>query len=421
MHVCVICRRRSRTTDKESTSEAGPSLVPPMTGSTHPVQASDNIPPADPMSTATSATESRDVPRADVACSSSFHAGDSGQMGHTSDLSGSAPNHPEAELLASPVPAWGPGLMLAAAESAVTSIPGAGLVAYEESGREPYPGDAPSSCPPSSTRAEVTAASCAITEDMMELDSQIIPHLDGCRPEVTVTVQGAECQPVSCSDLPTNPEESEDVDSANKQDCPKPPSSPGPDGEESGFSLATALKELHKLLVISGQGSARAADDDDGALSSEVVQGNHQGSCQDGELDNDFHQVDGTSGQVTDETSLCIEAEAPGGSFQVSSTYDFFSECMESSAADQPLPGVGFNQGVVTGAMCNSGDPAAENEQLQGLSGEPGGTSEHPSAVERIVGAGFTMQDALVALERADGNVEVALLALLARNIVVPT
>ncbi|CAJ0967442.1 unnamed protein product [Ranitomeya imitator] len=44
-----------------------------------------------------------------------------------------------------------------------------------------------------------------------------------------------------------------------------------------------------------------------------------------------------------------------------------------------------------------------------------------PSAVERIVAAGFTRPDALVALERADGDVELALLALLAKNIVVPT
>lgn len=414
MHVCVICRRRSRTTDKESTSEAGPSLVPPMTGSTHPVQASDHIPPADPISTATFATESRDVSRADVACSSSFHAGDSGQRGHTSDISGSAvaPDHPGAE---SPVPDR-------AAEPAVTSIPGAGLVAYEESGWEPHP---------SSTLAQVedggqdvTAASCAMTEDMMELDTQIIPHLDGCGPKGNVTVQGPECQPVSCNDLPSNPEESEDY--------PKAPSTPGRDGEESCFSLATALKELHKLLVISGQGSARAADDD-GALSSEadladVVQGNDQGSSQNGELDNDFHQVDGRSGLVTDQTPLCIEADAPGGSFQVSSTSDSLSECMESSAPDQPLPGIGLNQGVVTGETCNSGDPAADNEQVQGPSGEPGGTvcewsaSEQPAdPVERIVAAGFTMQDALIALERADGNVELALLALLARNIVVPT
>lgn len=437
MHVCVICRRRSRTTDQESTSEAGPSLVPPLTGSTNPVQASDHIPPADPMTTPASAT---DVPRADVTCSSGFHTADSGQMGHTSGLLGSAvaPDHLGAVSSLGSVADRGPGPMLTAAQSAVTSMPDAGSVAYEESGWGSHPGDAP----PSSTSAlvedggqEVTAASCANTEDLMELDSQIIPHPDGCRPGVSVTVQGPECQHVSCNDLPANSEESEDVDSENKQDCPKPPSTSGQDGEEGCFSLATALKELHKLLVTSGQGSARAGDDDE-ALSSEadladVAQGNHQGSSQIEEPGNDFHNGDGPSGQVTDETSPCIEADAPGGSFQV--PYDCLSERMESSAAEQPLPGIVLNHDAVTGATCNPGDPAAGDEQLQGLSSEPGGPVcewsasaqpsdlTSPSAVERIVAAGFTMQDALVALEGSDGDVELALLALLARNIVVPT
>ncbi|XP_009949027.1 PREDICTED: regulatory solute carrier protein family 1 member 1 [Leptosomus discolor] len=41
--------------------------------------------------------------------------------------------------------------------------------------------------------------------------------------------------------------------------------------------------------------------------------------------------------------------------------------------------------------------------------------------VDRILGAGFTTQEALEALEQADGNADLALLILLAKSIVVPT
>lgn len=245
---------------------------------------------------------------------------------------------------------------------------------------------------------------------MMELDPPIIPG--GCSPGERVTVQGPECLHVFCTDPPTNPKESEDVDSVSKQECPKPPGSSEQEAEERCFSLATALKELHKLLVLSGRGSARAGDEDE-ADPADVTQGNHLGSSRNGEPDSDCHLGDGMGG--TDETSVCSEEDAPAGSFQ------------ESPAADQPLPGIVLNHD----ATCDPGDPSAGTEHLQGLSGEPGGPDcewgapvqppDAPSAIERIVAAGFTAQDALVALEGSGGDVELALLALLARNIVVPT
>ncbi|XP_040279404.1 regulatory solute carrier protein family 1 member 1 isoform X1 [Bufo bufo] len=443
MHVCVICRRRGRTADKESTSEAGPSLVPPMDGSTHPVHNSDNVPSAHQASTPLSASESRDVPREDVACTSGSHTGGSEQVGHTSNLLGSAvavdqPGVESSSSLTSVVDGDS-GLVLATAvKSAVTTITNAGSEVYKESGCEPHVDNAP---PPSTLTPvedgvqEMTQVLCAMTEDMMELGTEVIPDLDGCRPQINITVQDPECQHVFRNDPPTNPEESEDVDNATKHDCPKPPSTSVQDGDESCFSLATALKELHKLLIISGQGSAWARDD--GALGAEAdhvddVQGSHRESCQNGDVDNDLHLETGMSGQVADEVPRSNEAD----SLQVTSRNDYSSDCMESSdvsAPDQPLPGTVRSQDADTGAMHNSGDREAEEEQVLELSRESEGavcewsssmTPSDPtshSAVERIVSAGFTMHDALVALERADGNVEMALLALLVKNIVVPT
>ncbi|XP_041425827.1 protein DDI1 homolog 2 isoform X2 [Xenopus laevis] len=55
---------------------------------------------------------------------------------------------------------------------------------------------------------------------------------------------------------------SEMPDSTTEVICPLPPSTTVPDGEDRSFSLATALKELHKLLVTSGEGPCRTLADE---------------------------------------------------------------------------------------------------------------------------------------------------------------
>ncbi|XP_072011420.1 uncharacterized protein [Engystomops pustulosus] len=422
-----VLQKSAEEADKESTSEAGPSLVPPMDGSTNPVHNPDSIPPAHLTSTQSSAIES-----GDVACSSGFHPKSSGKLGQISKSLGTAgtDNQPRADSPASPsaVDVGGPGPLLAAVGSAGTAVTDADLVALKELGWEPHQGDAP---PPSTLapvedegREEVEAP-CSISEDAMELDTRINSYLDSCSSGENITVQGPECQHMPCTDLPSNAQGSGDMDVANKKDLPKPPSTSGQDGEEHCLSLAAALKELHKLLLISGQGGVQAGDDG-GTMGSEtdladVNEGRQQESGQNGELDNDLPQENVTSGQVTDETSLYIESETTEDSLQGSSKDDSSDDCIEfSSVPDQTLCD------VVTGAVCNSDNPVQGDEQQPELSLEQSPSVQplgplSPAAVERIVGAGFTMQDALLALERADGNVELALLALLARNIVVPT
>ncbi|XP_073512189.1 uncharacterized protein [Phyllobates terribilis] len=526
-----VLQKSAEEADKESTSEAGPLLVPPLDGSGHPAHASDTIPPASPVPTPSGAT---DVPCADVTCSGDFHPGGSGHTGDMSDAFRSAVTDdlPGAESSDSPSSAADRGLgptltsaadrglgltltsaadrglgptltsaadrglgptltsaadrglgptltsaadrglgptltsaadrglgptltsaadrglgptltsaadrglgptltsaadrglgptLTSAADRGLgpTLTSDAGSAAYEESERRPHPMAA---LPPSTSSpvegGEVTPAPCAITEDMMELDTQVIPDLDGCRSEGILTIQGPECQNLSCTNLPPNPERSEDACSVTAQDCPKPVAASGQDGEDGGhdgedgcFSLASALKELHKLVVLSGQ---RAGGED----------GAHRSGADCSELNQDLHQEseqNGWSGRVAERNV----ADIPG---------DCSSDCMESvgrSAPDQPLPDAVLNHGAIAGAASISGDSAAGYERHPGLSADPEGVvcerspSMHPidppSAVEHIVAAGFTRQDALVALERADGDVELALLALLAKNIVVPT
>ncbi|NXV22714.1 RSCA1 protein, partial [Cepphus grylle] len=82
-----------------------------------------------------------------------------------------------------------------------------------------------------------------------------------------------------------------------------------------------------------------------------------------------------------------------------------------SSAPEGPWPSGGCEEPLLT-------PPAGYTRRTSGGSPPPA----FPAAdVNRILGAGFTMQEALEALERADGNADLALLILLAKSIVVPT
>lgn len=94
-------------------------------------------------------------------------------------------------------------------------------------------------------------------------------------------------------------------------------------------------------------------------------------------------------------------------------------------------------QSLFTGAPGRSGSAAPEGPWPLGGSEEPplsppaaytrlttraSAPPAFPAAdVDRILGAGFTPQEAHEALEQADGNADLALLILLAKSIVVPT
>ncbi|XP_008934110.1 PREDICTED: regulatory solute carrier protein family 1 member 1 [Merops nubicus] len=130
---------------------------------------------------------------------------------------------------------------------------------------------------------------------------------------------------------------------------------PGRPSEEPCSSLASALKELHKLLIISRKGECAAQD------ARRLLTGAPQRSS----------------------------SSAPGGPWPL-------------GGHEEPLlsPPAGY-PGLPLGAPPPPAFPAAD--------------------VDRILSAGFSTREALEALERADGNADLALLILLAKSIVVPT
>ncbi|XP_010014948.1 PREDICTED: regulatory solute carrier protein family 1 member 1 [Nestor notabilis] len=138
---------------------------------------------------------------------------------------------------------------------------------------------------------------------------------------------------------------------------------PGRPSEERCFSLASALKELHKLLVISRRGENKILASEE---ASQLEMAHKGPAAQQKELSEDKQK-----------------GLNPASQEQSCSLYE--------------------------------NPPAA-------CSGLASGASAFPAAdVDRILGAGFTMREALEALEQADGNADLALLILLAKSIVVPT
>ncbi|POI33011.1 hypothetical protein CIB84_003237 [Bambusicola thoracicus] len=85
-------------------------------------------------------------------------------------------------------------------------------------------------------------------------------------------------------------------------------------------------------------------------------------------------------------------------------------ERSSSSAPDSPASLGGCEEPLSS--------PPAESTELPLVASPP---AFSPADVDRILGAGFTTQEALEALEQADGNADLALLILLAKSIVVPT
>ncbi|XP_031760984.1 protein DDI1 homolog 2 isoform X2 [Xenopus tropicalis] len=95
---------------------------------------------------------------------------------------------------------------------------------------------------------------------------------------------------------------------------------------------------------------------------------------------------------------------------------------IEAGTGEEPIIEVGTAEETVTQNQ-GSSDQALPVELGDVQSVPAAGASPlfAPSDIDRIVSAGFTLQDAVLALEKADGHAEVALLALLAKKIIVPT
>ncbi|NWW08397.1 RSCA1 protein, partial [Oreocharis arfaki] len=273
---------------------------------------------------------------------------------------------------------------------------------------------------------------------------------------------------------------------------------PGRPSEEPCFPLASALKELHKLLVISRKGECKLLASEE-VSQLEVVhretavqqkglpEGEQEGSdpasqeqsCSFAELRSEGGGAEGSQpcgsgrehvstgpispgqpvlgggalerqkGSGKSDVVLVSSAATPGqqqspeqGEVLAGGCQSPPSPTLEQSTPVPSTPASGEGalqdtQSLCTGALRRSGSAAPEGPWLVSGSEEPllsppaaytrltTGASALPAFpaadVNRILGAGFTPQEALEALEQADGNADLALLILLAKSIVVPT
>ncbi|XP_041427712.1 regulatory solute carrier protein family 1 member 1 isoform X1 [Xenopus laevis] len=264
---------------------------------------------------------------------------------------------------------------------------------------------------------------------------------------------------------------SEMPDSTTKVICPLPPSTGVLDGEDSSFSLATALKELHKLLVTSGQGSCRPSPDEKStspldrndlgglpcpsssnkpmsipnsvslSVRDEKLLSEPEEVTQGQDLKSQEHQVSKGLGATSADAELpSTKVETITDSELGATLVPTVSEkpleimnslleaatgektVMEAGAGEETMVEAGTGEETITQNQ-SSGDQPLPIE-LSGPQSVPAAGASSlfaPSDIEWIVSAGFTIQDAILALEKADGHAEVALLALLAKKIIVPT
>ncbi|NXI36690.1 RSCA1 protein, partial [Galbula dea] len=273
---------------------------------------------------------------------------------------------------------------------------------------------------------------------------------------------------------------------------------PGRPSEEPCSSLASALKELHKLLVISRKGECKILASEEfsqlemvhkepAAQQKEIPEGEQRGShpatqeesCPICEVRSEGGRAEGKqlcgSGIKTISTGSDSRVQpAPGeGAAEIQSSsgksnLDMVNSAVTSDQQQSPeesevlaegsqsptSPTAEQNTSASSPPALNEGEPqdseslfagaprrssgsapegpwpsgGCEEPLLSPPAGCPGlasGTSPPPAFpvadVDRILGAGFTTGEALEALERADGNADLALLLLLAKSIVVPT
>ncbi|NWZ09707.1 RSCA1 protein, partial [Agelaius phoeniceus] len=273
----------------------------------------------------------------------------------------------------------------------------------------------------------------------------------------------------------------------------------GKPSEEQCFPLASALKELHKLLVISRKGECKILASEEvsqletGQREPAVQQkglpeGEQKGldpasqeqSCSFPEMRSEGGEAEGSQpcgsgrehistgpvsagqpvlgagalerqkGSGESDVGVLGSAATPGQQQSpeqrevlAGGSQSAPSPTLEQSTPVSSTPASGEGapqdtQRLFTGAPGRSGSVAPAGPWPLGGSEEPllsppaaytrlteAGASSPPAFpvadVDRILGAGFTPQEALQALEQAGGNADLALLILLAKSIVVPT
>ncbi|NXF93411.1 RSCA1 protein, partial [Eubucco bourcierii] len=312
--------------------------------------------------------------------------------------------------------------------------------------------------------------------------------------ELLKSVPSSSGTPAKCNELPAL--------AAEDSSCPSSicqlDTDPGRPAEEPCSSLASALKELHKLLVISRKAECKILASEEvsqvevvhrepAAQQEGLSEGEQKGSapaiqeqsCSFCEVKSEGGRAEGkqrceagteniSSGSVghlqsapggaasevlrcSAESDLVLANSAATPDQQQSSEQpEVLAEGSQSptnppcrrntSVSSAPALGEAAAPGTQSpsaGAPGRSSSPASGGPQPSGGCEEPqlslvgssaglGSAAPPPpafpaAAVGRLLGAGFTRREALEALERADGNADLALLILLAKGIVVPT
>ncbi|NXO78895.1 RSCA1 protein, partial [Sitta europaea] len=278
------------------------------------------------------------------------------------------------------------------------------------------------------------------------------------------------------------------ADSSSPSSTQQLDTDPGGPSEEPCFPLASALKELHKLLVISRKGECKI-------LASEEVpqlemvhrepavqhkglpEGERDGSdpasqeqsCSFAEVRSEGGGTEGSQPCGSGRESIspgqpvlrrgALEMQQGSGKSKVVVASSAATPVQQQSpeqgevltAGSQSPPSLTLEQSTPVSSTPASGEatPLDTQSLFTGAPGRSGsaasvGGSEEPALsppaahtrlatgaspppafpvadVDRILGAGFTPQEALQALEQAGGNTDLALLILLAKSIVVPT
>ncbi|NXM64676.1 RSCA1 protein, partial [Illadopsis cleaveri] len=273
---------------------------------------------------------------------------------------------------------------------------------------------------------------------------------------------------------------------------------PGRPSEELCFPLASALKELHKLLIVSQKGECKILASEEvsqlemvhrepAVQQKGLPEGERKGfdlasqeqSCSFAEVRSEGGGAEGSQPCDSGREHISTRPISPGqpvlrgGSLERQKGSGKSDVVMVSSAAtpgqqqspeqrevlaggSQSPPSPTLEQSTPVSSTPASGEGAAQDTQRL-FTGAPGrsdsagpeglwpvGGSEEPplsppaaytrltteaspppafpvADIDRILGAGFTPQEALQALEQAGGNADLALLILLAKSIVVPT
>ncbi|NWR03636.1 RSCA1 protein, partial [Paradoxornis webbianus] len=273
---------------------------------------------------------------------------------------------------------------------------------------------------------------------------------------------------------------------------------PGRSSEEPCVPLASALKELHKLLVISRKGECKILASEEvsqlemvhrepAVQQKGLPEGGQKGldpasqeqSCSFAEARSEGGGAEGSQPCDSGREHISTRPISPGqpvlgeGSLERQKGSGKSNVVMVSSAAtpgqqqspeqrevlaggSQSPPSPTLEQSAPVSSTPASGEGAPQDTQSP-FTGAPGrsdsaapecpwpvGGSEEPplsppvaytrlitgaspppafpvADIDRILGAGFTPQEALQALEQAGGNADLALLILLAKSIVVPT